>query len=120
MIRSIPVTDAQDGGACFCCRRRDDGLAHFVKGRPARIVWSCRDHIHLAKKAVTMPRDEFDRYEEQALADAGDAAGAYLDGIGKTDLATLTEEEWAEFWRLGLEAFGTALEARLRSHEAPF
>lgn len=32
--------------------------------------------------------------EEAAIAHGGDMAGEYLDSLGKTDLATLTREEW--------------------------
>jgi len=32
-----------------------------------------------------------------AQEDAGKAAGKYLEGIGKTDLVTLTREEWTQF-----------------------
>lgn len=35
--------------------------------------------------------------EKCAMDDAGTLGGAYLDSIGKTDLATLTKEEWNAF-----------------------
>lgn len=35
--------------------------------------------------------------EARARKKAGDAAGAYLDEIGKTDLATLTAQQWDTF-----------------------
>ena len=34
-------------------------------------------------------------HETNALAAAGRAGGAYVESIGKTDLATWTEQEWA-------------------------
>lgn len=40
---------------------------------------------------------KLNRYENQAIEAASNKAGAYLDGLGKTDLATLTEDEWTEF-----------------------
>lgn len=39
-------------------------------------------------------------YEDAALEHAGDCAGEYLDSIGKTDLATLTQEEWQQLIRV--------------------
>lgn len=33
-------------------------------------------------------------YEQAALEFAGECAGEYLDSIGKTDLAKMTQEEW--------------------------
>jgi hypothetical protein len=113
MSRGLPT----DGGVCFCCRRRDDGLA-YLRGR--KLVWSCLDHIHLAEKVAHMPRKNLDLYEQEALRDAGDAAGSYLDQIGKTDLATLDEVEWVAFQRIHLDTFGKALAKRLESDEAPF
>lgn len=35
--------------------------------------------------------------EQEALDFAGECAGAYLDEINKTDLATLTKDEWDIF-----------------------
>jgi hypothetical protein len=35
--------------------------------------------------------------EEQAIREAGFKAGAYLEQIGKTDLAKLSEREWLTF-----------------------
>ena len=105
------------GGTCFCCRRRDDGAAftcrpaHF-KRRPL-VWWSCDDHMHLARKAFEMPRKVLDRSEQEALRDAGDAAGAYLDGIGETDLSRLSAVEWIGFLRKVIDTFGQSLADRL-------
>lgn len=38
-----------------------------------------------------------DHNESQALDKGGDAAGRYLDSIGKSDLAALTPIEWRKF-----------------------
>lgn len=66
-----------------------------------------------------MARKALDRFEEQALEEGGNAAGAYLDEIGKTDLAELTEEEWATFWRLGLTAYADSMREMV-SREVPY
>lgn len=121
MIRAQPIPSSPvSGGPCFCCRRRDDGLGLVVPGRPNRIIWSCADHIHLAEKARHMPRKELDLFEQQAMGEAGDAAGAYLDSIGRTDLAALDQVQWVTFCKTMITTFGTALEKRLQSTEAPF
>ena len=36
-------------------------------------------------------------HEIDAMTDAGIKGGDYLEGIGKTDLATLSHEEWMTF-----------------------
>lgn len=43
-----------------------------------------------------MPYDMQD-YEKKASHEAGKFAGEYLDSIGKTDLASLTAQEWKIF-----------------------
>jgi hypothetical protein len=105
------------GGPCCVCRRRDDGLA-VARGRAFH--WTCEAHVPLAKRIASMPRKKLDNFEQKALRAAGDQAGAYLDSIGKTDLATLDEVQWVAFLRKVVDGFGDALEAELSSDEAPF
>lgn len=110
-------TDPLAGGPCFCCRRRDDGAAFTCKPgyfeRRPLVWWSCDDHIHLARKAFLMPKKELDRAEQEALRDAGDAGGSYLDDIGETDLAKLGAVEWIGFLRKIIDTFGKSLADRL-------
>lgn len=67
-----------------------------------------------------MPATTLDAYETGAMIAAGDKAGAYLDEIGKTDLATLTLEEWREFGRRFVFGYEDALRHKLLTGEAPF
>lgn len=115
---SVPTTS----GVCFCCLRQDDGIGVAGNGRGfnLRVAWSCEKHAHLGKKAFAMSGQEFNRIEVLALGDAGEIAGAYLDQINCSDLAKLTPEEWTEFCRTMVQAFGDAMEARLAAFEAPF
>lgn len=62
----------------------------------------------------------FDEWEKAALPIAGEAAGALLDGWGKTDLATLSEAEWIEFLKCVVVEFGNGVRAQARSGKAPF
>lgn len=41
--------------------------------------------------------DEPNEFEIAAMGQAGDAAGAYIDTVGRTDMATYTPEEWSGF-----------------------
>jgi len=49
----------------------------------------------------------------------GEIGGQYLDTIGKTDLATLTQEEWFEFCRRIVGGYRSALVNDLKN-KAPF
>lgn len=110
-----------DGGICWCCRRRSEGIGHYYgASNNQHIVWSCYDHIRLAKKATNMSQKEYDFYENKSLDAAGEAAGQYLDKIGKTDLASLELHEWRKFCQTMIDAFGDDLAKRVSSHEAPF
>lgn len=39
---------------------------------------------------------QLNHFEKKALDAASDKAGTFLEGVGKTDLATMTAEEWRE------------------------
>lgn len=67
-----------------------------------------------------MPQKDLDAYEMNAAADAGDGAGEYLDSIGKTDLAVLSQIEWAEFLKRIIVGFEKAMRGRMLTGTAPF
>lgn len=57
-----------------------------------------------------MPVREFDRYEAGALLRASRGrAGAYLDSLGRTDLADLHPQEWQHVCQLIVEDFGEGI-----------
>ena len=49
--------------------------------------------------------------EQQALRTAGDLAGEYLDSLSRTDLALLTEAEWASLIEVIVTGFSDSLRA---------
>ena len=57
--------------------------------------------------------------EKAAVAKGGEAAGAYLDRIGKTDLEKLTLAEWQEFCGVLFKATCAAMRAAA-DDEIPF
>lgn len=44
-------------------------------------------------------------YHVEGIDNAGHKAGAFLDKIGKTDLATLTVDQWKEFVTTACDAY---------------
>ena len=66
-----------------------------------------------------MKQDQFSRIESLAAGKGGDEGGAFLDSIGKTNLETLSPDEWYEFLRRVVAGYRKALVADLKG-EAPF
>jgi hypothetical protein len=62
-----------------------------------------------------------DEHEKAAIAAASPMAGEYLDSIGKTDLATLTDTEWLTLLEVIITAYQDELARRLDQgwHPAP-
>jgi hypothetical protein len=108
---------------CFVCARPAVGYGYApprIKSA-SEIAFCCDDPecLQIAKSTYMMKQLEFGRIEQLATGDAGDKAGAYLDEIGKTDLATLTATEWHTFLEQVIAGYRAALKGRLRD-EAPF
>jgi hypothetical protein len=68
---------------------------------------------------------ELSEQEIGSIIATGPKAGAYLDAIGKTDLATLTEDEWLGFIEATVMSYADEMAARhapyavLRSSDDP-
>ena len=67
-----------------------------------------------------MPSSLLDAYEIGSALEAGKLAGAYLDEIGKTDLAALSGDEWREFLRRIIVGFEQAMRRKILENEVPF
>jgi hypothetical protein len=112
---------------CAVCRRRAVwlGYAPFQGTQIAEdepLVWLCDDpHCHrAARSAYTMPPPTLDAFEKLAAIEAGQLGGAYLEEIGITDLAKLSETQWREFVRRILVGFEQALRRKIVNGESPF
>lgn len=105
---------------CGCCGRTATGFGYAPKSGQT-ILWVCDDVqcLQLAKDSYTMKQDQFTRLESLAAGRGGEEGGSFLDGIGKTDLATLTEAEWFEFCRRIVAGYRNGLVDLLKD-EAPF
>jgi hypothetical protein len=67
-----------------------------------------------------MPSDWLDAFEIGAALEAGSQAGAYLEEIGKTDLAALSPDEWRSFLRRIVVGYEHALRRKILNNKAPF
>ena len=111
--------------ACGVCRRRAIGIGYVpapMSPRRQAIMWLCgrAECSSIASTVYRMPPAQLDVFEIRARNEAGDQAGAYLDEIGKTDLGTLTQEEWFRFLTLVIEGFEHSLRRQLTENAAPF
>jgi len=61
-----------------------------------------------------------DELEKEAIVDAGNAGGQFLDEVGTTDLATLTSEDFAEFVKRVVLEFGDSIRRQIRAGKPPF
>lgn len=109
--------DWADPDPCFICHRRAAAAVRKAYG----LGWFCRDcGIGLAIKVAGMPQKIFDQTERKCLLAAGDAAGEYLDAIGKTDLAELEKSEWERFLTTLVHSFGDQMRKAIDGMDPPF
>jgi len=94
---------------CLVCRRHATAIGQRAGGK--RVVWLCDDPLclELSRWVFGMTAGALNEVERAAMSDAGDVAGQYLDSIGKTDFATLDQEEWRKFLETFVYAFETAM-----------
>lgn len=79
------------GYPCATCSRESQGIAISLPGK--RLKQFCSHDC----ARIFMAIDKLTQNEEAAASKGGEAAGAYLEQIGKTDLATLSGPEWEKF-----------------------
>lgn len=105
---------------CSCCGRAATGFGYSPDHRQ-KPLWVCDDEgcLQVAKSSYKLPQDQFTRLESLASGKGGEEGGAFLDTIGKTDLATLSPDEWYEFCRRVVAGYRRGLVDLLKS-EAPF
>lgn len=110
-----------DPACCMVCRRHAYAIG-TTKGNKLPIYWLCDDPacLKFGKTVLNMAAKKLDMYEQKALRLAGEEAGEYLDQIGKSDLAKLTEPEWHNFCEKMLTGYERNMRDIIASGEAPF
>lgn len=109
-----------EDAVCGCCGRSATGFGYAPRTGQS-VLWVCDDPecLQLAKDSYAMKQDQFSRIESMAAGKGGEEGGAFLDDIGKTDLASLSPDEWFEFCRRIVAGYRKALKHDLKG-EAPF
>lgn len=85
----------------------------------ATVKWLCKECIYSGTNLQKAYHMRLDKFEEQALQDGGNAGGAYLDELGRTDLSDLAPEEFQEFLGLVLKGYADSMREIVRT-EVPF
>lgn len=80
------------GAPCPVCRRAGGAVRVDMPGRELAQLCSTE-----CARIFLMRPDNLDFNEKKAALAGGTAAGEYLGQIGQTDLARLTEGQWATF-----------------------
>lgn len=79
---------------CAVCGRAGGGIAFTAPDTRADFCSFQCSEVYMVARAAKI---ELTRDESTAAIAGGKAAGAYLEKIGKTDLAALTKTEWTVF-----------------------
>lgn len=82
--------------------RRQGELVRICSDACLETFWLALQPTHDKGQAPMVDPDE---REEQAIEHASDQAGEYLDSLGRTDLATLSREEWLTLLQVTVTAF---------------
>ena len=107
---------------CAACRLRTARCFGWFDPRrktgAPRFVCSMRCMHEMRRRLGVIDPDE---HEIAAIQAASPMAGEYLESIGKTDLAVLTDTEWLTLLEVIITAYQDALAQRLDSgsHPAP-
>jgi hypothetical protein len=107
---------------CAVCRRRATWVGYAPKPQHEPIIWLC-DHAGChrgARRIYAMPTSTLDAFEIGAALEAAAGAGAYLEKLGTTDLALLSDSEWREFLRLMFTNYEQVLRRKILGDEPPF
>lgn len=97
---------------CFLCRR--SAVAKLKNGKD--VCLNC-SYVPGVVEFSSQPKNVWEQY---AIVEAGQKAGTYLDKIGKSDLAELSEEQWIEFLHTFVDSFGSSVRKQIISGKAPF
>ncbi len=100
---------------CIICHRHATGLG-IGDGKNPR--WLCPECAPLADDIRRMKR--LDGYELNAIGDAVEKVGEYVESIGKSELSEFTELEQRELIKRAVLSFGSSIRKQIREHRTPF
>ncbi len=104
-------------GVCGVCACQASGFGYAPSDRH-RTMWVCDDPdcLTIARGTYTMSQSDWNTIERDAIRQAGSQAGAWLDSIGKTDMAALTADEWDQFCKRMIGEYRSHLATMVSTH----
>jgi hypothetical protein len=108
--------------SCAVCGRAGRGFGVNVRWGPDKGTALAACSMRCLDIAALEGRNMFklNHYENQAIEAASDKAGAYLDRLGKTDLATMTGDEWRELLQTVFIASTAEIQRLTDENSVPF
>lgn len=111
---------------CVCgrraCWRPLDGQVVVMELKRSAAFWLCADTrcADTISELIDMDDELRDVVELHAIGDGGEAGGSYLDEIGETDLAKLTEDQFRTFVARVLAGYAAGVRRQAMKVEIPF
>ncbi len=109
-----------DDRLCGVCARTATGYGYAPNSKKP-VMWVCDDPecLKIAKDSYNMKQEEWTRLERLAANEARFDAGDYMARIGKTDMATFSDEEAMTICQVISASYRKNLK-KLVGSEAPF
>jgi hypothetical protein len=119
-LPAIPDTPRASDRVCASCAGQTVGFGVVAKYKDA-VLWCCGDPdcFVATLRTYQMPDFEFKRLEQIATVRGGEAAAAYAEEIGKSDMAEMEPAEWETFCERLVGGYRWALHETLKN-ESPF
>jgi hypothetical protein len=106
-------------GVCGVCACLAGGFGYAPSDRQ-RPLWVCDDPdcLIIARETYTMRQVEWIDIEIQAIRDAGQRAGEWLDKTGTTDMAAMTPDQWDDFCRMMVASYRSQLAYHVAAYKS--
>lgn len=105
-----------DPTTCWCCGRHAVSLGVGNAAKDPRYL--CVECIPLLEYIKDVRR--WSPYEVKALDAVDEATGDYAAAVGKTDIASFSEEERRGLWRCAISAHQDGIRRLIKDGEAPW
>lgn len=106
---------------CAVCGRESVDAIGVGAGHRVPMVWTCSQRCRIAVLSTYqhLVEDDLGHFERIAREYGGTKGGHYLEQIGKTDLAELTQDQWRTYLHAVFDAYADAMVRQYKRVHAP-